>query len=301
MDLLAPRTPIVGTHLPVYAYTTLSSESWDVGNDRLLVDTVQVQSTVTRVINEFQVAVLQFGQYNVVGGVGPVLPLEQSKQMTADLKDSFLRADITALYRLFDQYFASGTFDLPSLFRDQQSEVIAKILDATMEDVEAFSQQLYQRNASLIRYLMSLDLDLPSELLRTVKWVQQNEIHRALNAERFNRKQIKMLFHEAHLLNVPLDHAQLTLGLQDRVLSMAKNWAVEPLNHRTLLMLSDTTRWVRSLPFEVDLYKVQNLFYRIRKELIPVYQKRLDSPNPDEKRWSQNFATLNKALHFQEI
>lgn len=287
--------------LPVYGFKTLRTERWDVGSERLLITEVSVQSTVTRVVNEFRVAVLQFGKYNVVGGVGERLPFDETNQMIADFKEAFLRADITALYRLFEHYFSNPTFDLPSLFRDQQREVISEVLEATMDDLDSFSQQLYQRNASLIRYLMSLNLDLPTDLLRTVRWVLQNEIKRTLDTKHFNRKQLKMLLHEAQLLSVPLDHAQLALGLQERVLTLALEWASNPHNQSTLNALSETAEWVRSLPFEVDLYRVQNLFDRLRKMLLVTYEERKNSSQPQDNQWSQNFATLNDILQFQSI
>ena len=297
----APSHRKTSPQLPVYSYETLRYERWELGSDRLLFAEVSVQSTITRKTSDFRVAVLQFGQYNVVGGVGKLLPPEDTEQVISDLKETFLRADITALYRLFDRDFDSPSFDLPSLFRDQQREVIAKILDTTMEDIESFSQQLYQRNTPLIHYLSSLELDLPPDLLRTVTWVLKNEIQSALEANNFNRKHLKMLFQEAHLLNISLDNEQLALGLQDRVLEMATHWATDPHHQQTLQTFANTTRWVRNLPFPVDLYRIQNLFYRLRKELLPIYQQRKESSSLTDQAWSQTFAMLNNVLQFQPI
>lgn len=291
----------IAHRVPVFSYYPSQQEKWEVGRDRLSISEIEVTSSIIRKKLSFQVAVLFFGKYNIAGAICEDMPPETYARMVREFKEAFLRADITQLYRLFAEFFQGPSFDMSSLFRDQQSVILSKMLESTMTEVESLSHQLYHRNASLIRYLMGLQLDLPNTLRGVIHWVLLTQIQKSMESERLDRRNLQLLMQEAKLLGVALDQPQIALGLQEGLVKLSLAWQKTPLDIKLLERLQDVIHWVSSLPFHVDLYRIQNIFYRMHAQLLPVYYSRRNSQDPEEKNWSGFFATLNNDLQFQPL
>ncbi len=288
-------------HLPVYSYNSEKLQQWRVGQDRMSVGRIEVRSTITQKKRVFAIAVLFFGKYNIVGAVDETMDRPTTERMVEDFKEAFLRADITSVYRLLNHYFKQPSFDLSSLFNDQQRVIISRIVEDAMHEVDTLSQQLYHRNDSLIRYLIGLQLDLPPSLKNTVDWVLSTQIQAALDSSTFDLKHLQVLLQEAQLLNLDLDRPQVILGLQQGVESYTHEWLEDSLQLATLKKLQAAVHWVQSLPFPVDLYRVQNIFYRMRKKLLPIYEQKKQSGNSEDKDWCKALATLNVDLDFRAL
>lgn len=288
-------------HLPVYSYNSDKLQQWRVGSDRMSVGKIQVRSTITLKTRSFSIAVLFFGKYNIVGAVDEDMDEATTHRMVEDFKEAFLRADITSIYRLLNVYFRQPSFDLSSLFHDQQRIIISQIIAGTMQEVDSLSQQLYHQNDSLIRYLIGLQLDLPQTLKNTVDWVLGSQIQAALDADEFDLKHLQVLLQEAQLLNFDLDHPQIILGLQEGLEGLAEEWRKDALKLEPLQQFQAAVHWVRGLPFHVELYQVQNIFYRQRTKLLPIYKQKKASKAPDDKAWCDTFFTLNEDLRFRSL
>jgi hypothetical protein len=76
---------------------------------------------------------------------------------------------------------------------------------------------------------------------------------------------------------------------------MADELAVNP-REETLVLFNAAMKLVRSLPFPVDLWKIQNVYYQLAETILPELQSRDDEQS---RRWCDEFVRLGEQLEIE--
>ncbi|MEW6448086.1 MAG: DUF3536 domain-containing protein [Bacillota bacterium] len=254
-----------GEQSSIYCYTVdrKDHQSLGVGKDKLALGQVQVTSNITRESALLSYGVLYFGEHNVSGGVRVYRGQEDYGNMVRMVSEAFERADLAEVIRLLDSHFEGMTYSLKQLFRDEQRKVLSMILDSTLAEIEEDYRRIYDRQASLMRYLKDLGIPQPKALHTTAEFVINTGLRRAFSDEPLNFDYISSLLNEAKLWEIPLDEEGLGYALKKTVNKMAERLRDEPTDTGLLKDMEAVTSLARSLPFEVDLWKAQNIFYNL--------------------------------------
>jgi alpha-amylase/alpha-mannosidase (GH57 family) len=264
------------------------------GKAHLALGAISVRSRITRIHRDVCFGVLHFGDHNIMAGARDYRDEADFRSMVREMRDSIQDANLPDVVRQLDRHFSEANYTLKSLFRDERQKVVSSLLSSTMDEVEASYRLIYERHAPLMGFLGGMGAPLPKMLHFTAEFVLNTSLRSAFNAEELNVERIKTLIETAEREKIQWDSAWLAYSLTRRFGKMADELALKPreeLLHRFNLAVD----LVRSLPFEVDLSRVQNVYYQLQQNVYPVYAGQDDTASAG---WINEFTALGEKLGF---
>ena len=279
----------------IYCYLLESQDYRNLvaGKIRLIIGRVKVASEVTREAVTLFYAVLSFGEHNLSGGVREYENEQDYLDIAQELTNSFERADLSRAVGLLDKYFRGKLYSLKHLFRDQQRQILDRILASTLADIESEYRRIYQHHASLMRYLKDLGNPQPKGLQCATELVLNTGLRRELEQEVPDLRAINSLIQEARTFNVKFDEG-LGYSLEKTLKRASIRLRANPTDLARVANLAALVDLTHMLPFEVDLGIVQNIYYGLVKT---VYREIRSQQEDEETRiWVEEFTALGEKL-----
>ena len=279
-----------GEHSVIFCYgiTLRDWRNYESGRARVAMGRVSIESQITRESVEASFGVLHFGDHNLSAGVRPFAGDDEFETTARAVADAFKRADLPDCIRVLDRHFAGTSYSLKSLFRDQQRRIVNLILNSTLSEAEASYAQIYDHHAPLMRFLAELRTPLPKVLRLTAEFVLNRALRRELENETLDLDRIQTLLDTAGRERVNLDAAGLAYVLRRRINGMVEMLAADPGDTALLATIDSIVAMARSLPFEIDLWKVQNVYYELQQSEYPKRQ--------GDAEWVRPFLSLGEKL-----
>lgn len=279
----------------IYAYQVdlLSSRIMQAGRMRIALGRADIRSKVTRHHAEVTFGVLHLGDNNVFAGVREFRGQVEYDRLLADSETAFARVDIADSIRALDRHFGQTAYSLKSLFKDERQRVVSLLLASVVDEAEAMYRQIYANHAPLLRFLTESHMPLPKVLSVTSEFVINAALRRAFENEPLDLSRIAALLDAARRENLNLDNAGLSYSLTGRVNSLMQAFAAMPEDIETLRRMNAVFEMVRALPFQPNLWKVQNLFYGMTQTLYPQVAGSADSRAAG---WIREFTQLGEKL-----
>lgn len=265
----------------------------EAGKARLAVGRAQLTSEITRESARLSFGVLHFGDHNLNAGVREFKGEEAYQTLVQEAAEPFERGDFPQIIRLMDRHFGEANYSLKSLFRDQQRKIVNLILESTLAEAAATYRQVYDHHAPLMSFLADLGTPLPSVFRMTAEFVLNTNLRHACEEEDLDLERIHALLDAAAKEKIALDTAGLGYVLEQSVEKLMTQLHANPSNLALLEKLEAVINLVRSLPFEVGLWKTQNLYYEMLQNVYPEFRARTD---PEAQTWLGHFVNLGKTL-----
>jgi alpha-amylase/alpha-mannosidase (GH57 family) len=288
-------------HDRIYCFAVDREEfkSSEAGKMKLSLGRARFTSRVTgeSVLQSF--GVLHFGDHNVNGGVREFRGEEAYQSLVQEISDAFSRADLAEVIRLLDRNFGKNIFSLRSLFRDERGKILDRILESSLADAEAVYRQLYERSAPLMHFLVDLRSPLPKSFQAAAEFSLNRSLRDVLMAEEPPLDRVQSLLEEAKGLQIVLDEVSLGYALKETIERTAAKFSAQPAALALLRKLEGLAALARSLPFPVDLWRAQNIFFDVLQTAYP--EKRLQAEKGEEEAqaWLEHFHSLGEKLHFR--
>ena len=265
------------------------------GVAKMALGQVKLTSEVTRESAALSFGVLHMGDHNVNGGVRRSLGDEAEQIVTREAVEPFMRADFAEVIRLMDRRFGGPNYSLRSLFRDEQRRVLDQILTSTLDEAEALYRQIYEHRAPMMRFLTNLQIPLPKAFYTAAEFVLNGYLRRALEQQEVDTERVKNLLETAKLEGVAIDAATLEFAyrhnLERMVEELAANATITPLQR-----LDTAASLLAALPFQVDLWKTQNVYYRLRENIYPNMRRLKERGERTAEAWMERFEALGQKL-----
>lgn len=284
----------------VYSFTVAqeSRELLTAGAARLAIGRVRVRFEITHNSDVLTYAVLHWGDHHINCGVRHYRGPEPFEATARELREAFERADFAQIVRLMDLHFGESTYSLKSLFRDEQRRVLDQILASTRNDVNNTFRLVTDRYIPLLRFLSDLSTPPPAELRMAVHSVFNAELRRQFDSERIDLERVRSLLAECERDRIPLDSESLAYALKAHLDKLSVGFQRAPDEPGLLDYLAEVALLARDIPFDVNLWKTQNICDRMLHLVLP--EKRSAAASGDERAavWVQNFETLGERLGF---
>lgn len=282
----------------IFCYTVNLRErqALEAGAARLAVGRARITSEVTRESALVSYAVLHLGDHNLNGGIRE-FPGERAHRMLArELASAFSKGDMPATIRLLDRHFRGSTFSLHSLFRDQQRRVVDRILESTLAEAEGVYHGLYEHHASLMRFVSDLGIPLPKAFQVAAEFVVNTSLARIFSNDELDLERAQVLLDEARRDHIALDAERLGFALEQTLDRLAGRVRECPARPAPLEKLVQATALAAALPFEVDLWNVQNIYYDMLQTVFRELRSRADAGDESARRWVDRFTALGENL-----
>jgi len=279
---------------PIYCYT-LDQEDYqssEAGRAKLAVGRGQVTSEITRESAKLYFGVLHMGDHNLNCGVKEYEGEEAYQTLMKDVSEAFAGADFAETLRLLDNQFGPSTYAIKSLFRDEQRKIMDIILESTLADAEAIYRQLYENHAPLMRFLRDSGTPPPKALYSAAEMVLNATLRRAFENEEFYADVIDPLLEEVRLEGISLDTDTLEFTLRRILERMAERLSASPTELGLLQGLESAVSLLSSLPFQVNLWKVQNICYDLLDAIYPDFRDKANQGDKRAREWIESFRVL---------
>jgi alpha-amylase/alpha-mannosidase (GH57 family) len=272
------------------------SQAWEAGKARLIIGRVKLTSEITRESSTLSFGVMHFGDHNLNGGVRRFLGDEPYRRLGMEASEAFSRGDFSDVLRTMDKQFGESTYSIRSLFRDEQRKILNVILESTMFDAESLYRQIYENHVPLMRLLADLRIPAPRAFQAAAEVVLNANLREALENEELDPERIASLFGAAKLEEVSLDQQTLEYRFRRNIETLAERFLAEPADPLNLRRLKTAAELAQRLPFAVNLWKVQNMYYRAIKS---AYRKTCGEAAPADgasQSWCKTFRELGNEL-----
>ncbi|HEX8712836.1 MAG TPA: DUF3536 domain-containing protein [Terracidiphilus sp.] len=266
------------------------------GRSRLALGRAHVASGITGVQQSFSFAVLHFGDQNISAAVKAYSQDDAGnfESFAARAEECIDRADFPEAIRLIDRYFGRVDYSLTSLFSDEQRRIVNLILNSTLSDIENSLTSIYQDHASLLHFLYKTGLPKPAGLTLAATFAVNAGLRRVLESETIDQAQLRSFLSLAEADQVTLDTAELSYIVDQRM----KRAMVELHDSAGSLEVLERTlalaRILVELPFELNLWQAQNIWYEIFRTSSYSLTNLSDEDRPT---WERNFNELGACLY----
>jgi alpha-amylase/alpha-mannosidase (GH57 family) len=287
----------------IYCYTVGREDTrlFEAGRAKLLVGRARMTSDITRESVRVSFGVLHFGDHNINAGVCLFQGESMYEAVIEALAAAFAGADFPEVLRLLDRHFGESTYSLRTLFRDEQRKVIDVILAATLVETETIYRQIYEHRAPLMRFLAGLNTPLPGAFLAAAEFILNVDLRRAFEVLPLAPESIKTLLHAAQTEGISLDGPTLAYAFNHTMRRLVDQLQEQPADLVLLLQLEDAVDLLPLLPFEVDIWKAQNVCYELSRTMSPVFHNRAALGDIQAAEWLEHFREVGDKLRVRVL
>src|SRR5439155_11513815 len=263
---------------------------------RLALGRATFTSDITRESATLTFGVLLSDDHNVNGGVQEFRSEEAHQTTVEELSGAFFMTDFPLVIRLLDRHFGGSTYSIRSLFRDEQRKILNQILASSLSRDEDHFRQVYERRVPLMRFLTDLGIPLPSAFHAAAEFTINADLLRAFRSEKLDTRRIGDLLSEAAGMKVSLDATTLEYTLRSTLERMMRRLAGDPEDLGLLDELNVAVNLAVSLPFEMNLWTVQNIYYGMLQGAYPDFEARSARAEIAARKWLGRFTALGERL-----
>ncbi|HEX4310955.1 MAG TPA: DUF3536 domain-containing protein [Acidobacteriaceae bacterium] len=273
-----------------YSVRRLAWDSVVSGRVRLAIGQALICSKITEAAETVAFGVLHFGDQNITAVVKRFDPAKSAEydQFVEEAKAAVNLGDFPEVVRCFDRHFDSQTYSLRSLFRDEQKRILEILLTSTLEEVESSLSAIYENQASLLHFLSQSKLPRPEALTVAATFAINAGLRRALEAEPIDAIQVRSWLGLAKSDQVTLDKQLLGFIVDRKMKDVMLALYERPENQAAVEDALLVARTMRELPFDVNLWQAQNLWY-------DTYRHHRDKPPSPE--WLGKMKDLGQQMH----
>jgi hypothetical protein len=262
----------------------------------LAVGNLTVRSDITRESDRLCYGMLHFGDQNFTAGVGPYSNEREYAALASDISTPFQRGDFPETIRCIDSRFGGITYSLKDLFLDEQRKILKLVIRENLAEAEAVLSQLFEDHAPLMRFLGTLKMPLPKAYHAAAAVAINGRLRAAVAASPPDAGRIRSLLEQAESAEVELEGEALGFALGAVLDSLAEHWRSRPEDLSRLRALRETVELACSLPFWVDVWKAQTIFYRVLENVFPGILVGANKKSKRDSEWMQEFRTLGELL-----
>ena len=253
-------------------------------------------SEITRESGMLGFGVLHLGDHNLNCGVREYEGKEAYQTLVQEVSEAFGKADFPETILLLDKHFGASIYSLTSLFRDEQRKILDLILGATLQEVETIYRQLYEHHVPLMRFLKGSGVSPPKPLYVAAELVLNASLRGAFEDEELDPELITTFLEEAEVEGIFLDADTLEYALRKSLERLADRLLANPSELHLLQRLVAGIGLLGSLPFQVNLWKVQNISYDLYQKVYPELRKRAEKGDETAGEWIGIFKRLGEKL-----
>ncbi|HLJ76387.1 MAG TPA: DUF3536 domain-containing protein [Acidobacteriaceae bacterium] len=246
-----------------YTVRRIAYETALSGRVRVVVGQALVMSRITEAAEPVEFAVLHFGDQNITASVKKwdAAGAEAHRKLVHEVKAAVTRADFPAVVRAFDRHFGGDAYSIRSLFRDEQKRILEILLRSTMAEVETSLSTIYETQSSLLHFLSQAGLPRPEPLNLAATFAVNAGLRKAIESDPIDPVQMRIWLGVAEEDQIAIDSRLLSYLVDQKMKTAMLALSEDPMNEQRLDTAMQVARTVRELPFGLNLWQAQNLWY----------------------------------------
>ncbi len=255
------------TPLFCYEVRRTSGELLSMGRRRFAYGRAEISSRVTLEQEDVLFAVLHRGDQNLMATVRRADPATQIRfqDFIQKMRETLLSADIAEGIILFAREVDSNRYSLTSLFRDEQRRILQLLLDTTLAEMESTLRTIYEDHVSLLHYLSLSGIPKPQALMLAAEFSLNADLRQELANDPFDASRLRGLLTQIRADQVEIDSVSVSFVASQRTLRAMQELELH-LDQKYLDIALQICDVLQELPFQVDVWEAQNLWYTISRQ-----------------------------------
>jgi hypothetical protein len=144
--------------------------------------------------------------------------------------------------------------------------------------------------------LRDLGLAQPTSLTTAASLALHADLRRALVADDLEPARVRRLLSDAAAQGIVLDTASLQHTLQTTLGRLVERLAAAPLERSTLGQLRAAAELTGVLPFQLDLWRAQNVYWDLLHTVYAGVHRRVEQGDEAARTWTEPFLLLGERL-----
>jgi alpha-amylase/alpha-mannosidase (GH57 family) len=249
----------------VFAYSVLSRVrgAAAAGAARLAVGQADVRSEITYESARFTYGALFLAGQSLLGGVRPFQGDEPFHRTSQELLEAFESGDLPRTIRGVDQNFSEGVYSLQLLFRDEQQKIVELLFESLRDGIESSFKRIYESTAPILSNLGTSQTRVPAALRAAAQFYLNDRIRAALERHPPDVDEVRVRLRELKRTNLDVDAASVSYAWTRALESLMDAVSHHPDDGTALKPLQDLVGIAREHSIDVDLSRVQNLYYEL--------------------------------------
>ncbi len=272
------------------------AHSQEAGKVRLKLGRVHLTSLITGESAQYTSGAIHFGDHNVNGGVASFKDVESYHELVGDFARAFERVDVPTLVRLLDRHFGESTYSLESLFRDEQRRVLQRVLRTNLAEIRDTFGRVYEQHLPIMRFLRHVQAPLPRPYQLTADLLFNTDLRWAFEEDSPNLDHVRKLVQEATGWGVELPRGELGYRFGQMLRRFAERWRGASEQLEPLRALAQGVELAQSMPFEVDLWVPQNVWFEVGKSLRVPQEEQAWAGSQTAGDWLADYRRLGELL-----
>jgi hypothetical protein len=151
----------------------------------------------------------------------------------------------------------------------------------------------------MMRFLKDVGMPAPQALYAAAEIVLNASLRRAFENEDLDPDAIEELLEEARVEGITVDSDVLEYTYRKNLERMADLFLNNPTDLTVLKKLEIAVDLVSVLPFQVNLWKIQNCFYEIVQRLYAEFKGKAEQGSAEAGEWLEHFRRLGQRLYIR--
>jgi hypothetical protein len=165
-----------------------------------------------------------------------------------------------------------------------------------MSDIDKAYRQLYEHHYPPMNLLSELGGPVPRAFHSAAELIININLHRTVNSDIIDPEAVRSLIETAGKWQLVIDDESIGYDLKINLEKMMAALSADPNDLDRLQILGEAVAMARRLPFPVDLWKVQNIYWGMLATVYPEFKSKTSQGDPAAKTWVDAFAALGKDL-----
>ncbi len=285
-----------GDHVvPQYCYSIqpLDYRHAESGAAKLALGRARVTSHITRESRDLGFAAVYLGDQIMHAGVREISEHEEHTRLATESMAAFSTGDFAEALRLLDDFFGEMQYSLRSLFKDEQKRILDIVLSRTLQDAETSYHKIYEKHGSLLRFLREMGQPVPDVLRFTAEFVLNSDLKHTFENDPVDFVRVAMLVELVKHEGVPVDSAGIGFAASNSLTRLLRRLQERPHEPELLERANILATIFPSMPFPVNYWHAQNIYYAILKQEFPAIAGQQD---PASRKWRELFLKLGERL-----
>ncbi|MEW6584844.1 MAG: DUF3536 domain-containing protein [Nitrospirota bacterium] len=287
-------------HAKIYCYD-VNKEDYQmlqVEKSKLAVGRIGITSEITLETERTGYCVLHLGSHVFNGGIQSFSDDRTYQATKGEMIAAFEKGDLAETVRLMDARFGARSYSLLDLFRDDQRRIIDIVIAEKMDEFGHVYRSVYENSSVLAVFLQEAGIPVPKIFLTTAEFILNFDIKKAFTSEVTDSQRIGNIMKEMNRWNVTIDSLELEFIIRRSLEKKMDKLRRNPRDVSALTEVWGMLELIKSMPFSINLWQSQNVFYRLPKTAYEDLESKADAGDEEASVLLGKFRQIGQSLFF---
>jgi alpha-amylase/alpha-mannosidase (GH57 family) len=269
-----------------------SSQVFTNGKSKLAIGRCGLTSKITQEFLRLEYAVIHLGDHNIRGGVKEWQKEHSGREAVHEMIRAFENGELPQVFQIIEKDFGESSFSLDSLFKDEQRKILNEILKVANTELDKLTRQTFERTEPIMRCLMNFGRPIPPSFRSIAETVLNSSLLQGFQEDVLDADKVNALLESAAFWRVELDKEGLEYALRERIEKLAQKAYDNAGDLTSLRNMATAVLLTPKLPFTVNFYQTQNIYYELLKNVYPRLKTAAATGDGNAATWIAEFRDL---------